>query len=79
MPAPSDPAVAHFRSSVARRCQSYSDDHPKVSEARQALDYAKLADQAAKVIANWPDPTKDQLQKVAAILTAGPPRGDGDA
>jgi hypothetical protein len=61
----------HHRASVARRKQSYPDGHPKVVEAKQNLDYARLADHAAKVIADWPAPTDEQLAKVAAILRGG--------
>jgi hypothetical protein len=70
MPAPSAD-MARIRASVARRTQSYPDDHPKVVEARQDLDYAMLAQHAARVVAAWPAPTEEQLAKVAAILRRG--------
>jgi hypothetical protein len=63
--------VAHHRASLARRTQSYPGDHPRVQEAKQSLDYAKLSEHAARVVATWPDPTPEQLAKVAAILRGG--------
>ena len=67
---------------MSRAEHVYPDDHPKVAEARQDLDYAVLAEHAARVVANWPAPTDDQLQRVAAILRAGaspPPQPDRTA
>jgi hypothetical protein len=71
-------AVSKLRAQVARRTQSYPSDHPRVVEARQELDYTVLAEHAARVVANWPQPTPEQLQKVAAILRASVNHG-GDA
>ncbi len=70
MAAPSA-TVAHLRASKARRLQSYPPDHPKVREVGQALDYAKLSEHAAKVVADWPDPPPEMLAEVAAILRCG--------
>jgi hypothetical protein len=70
MPAPS-PALAHLRSCVARRTQSYPPDHPVVLEAKRDLAYEKLAEHAAKVVADWPEPTDEQLARIAALLRAG--------
>lgn len=65
------PAVAHKRAKVARRKQSYPDGHPKVAEAQQDLAYEGLAEHAAKVVADWPHPSHDQLTRIAGILRAG--------
>lgn len=62
------PAIAHHRAKVARRKQSYPDDHPKVVEAQQALAYAGLAEHAAKVVADWPTPPAEVLDRIATIL-----------
>lgn len=71
------PAKAHYRAKVARRKQSYPDDHPKVIEAQRDLAYAGLSEHAAKVVANWPDPPPDLLAEVAAILRCGVASGSG--
>lgn len=68
MHAPRDPAVASRRGSVARLAQSLSDDHPRLIEARKALAYAKLAAQAARVVATWPEPTEEQRNAVTQLL-----------
>ncbi|BBX00923.1 hypothetical protein MMOR_18590 [Mycolicibacterium moriokaense] len=67
MAAPSAP-VAKLRASKARRLQSYPPDHPKVREVGQALAYEVLAEHAARVVADWPTPSAEQLAKVAAVL-----------
>jgi hypothetical protein len=63
--------VAKLRASKARRLQSYPVDHPKVREVGQALDYEMLAEHAARVVADWPQPTDEQLQRIASLLMAG--------
>ncbi len=68
------PALAHHRAQVARRKQSYPDDHPKVVEAQYSLAYEGLAEHAARVVADWPAPTPEQLERIAAILRAGAAR-----
>ncbi|BCI54683.1 hypothetical protein NIIDNTM18_39610 [Mycolicibacterium litorale] len=62
------PDVAKYRASVARRVQSYPADHPRVTEARQALAYAALTEHAARVVASWPSPTEEQRANLAALL-----------
>lgn len=69
---PRDPAVASCRGSVARRAQSYGDDHPRLIEARKALAYAKLAAQAARVVAAWPEPSEEQRNAVTQLLVCDP-------
>ena len=71
MPKSPPPAVAHRRAQKARRLQSYPPDHPKVLEAGQALDYEMLAEHAARVVADWPTPPPDVVDRIAAILRTG--------
>jgi hypothetical protein len=63
--------VAHHRASLARRKQSYPENHPKVVEARQNLAYAALAEHAARVVGDWPTPPPEMLARIAGILRAG--------
>lgn len=65
------PAIAHHRAKVARRKQSYPEGHPKVVEAQQDLAYAGLTEHAAKVVADWPTPPTEVLDRIAAILRGG--------
>jgi hypothetical protein len=46
-------------------------DDPELNEARQNLAYEQLASHAARVVAGWPQPTDEQVQRIAAILRAG--------
>lgn len=69
------PTKARYRAQVARRKQSYSDDHPKVIEAQQNLAYAGLAEHAAQVVADWPTPPGEILDQIAAILRGADPAG----
>jgi len=62
------PAVAHHRARVARRKQSYPDDHPKVVEAQRDLAYTALAEHAARVVSDWPAPSPDVLDRISVIL-----------
>ncbi len=63
--------VAHLRASLARRTQSYPPNHQKVVEAKQQLVVAGLVEHVKKVVSDWPTPTPEQLEPVAALLRAG--------
>lgn len=54
------------------------DTDPTLIAKRARLNGLQLERGVRKVLAGWPQPTEDQLQKVAAILTAGPSRGTDD-
>ena len=62
------PHVSKLRAQVARRVQSYPNNHPKVTEVRQALAYAGLTEHAARVVADWPAPTEEQRASLATLL-----------
>lgn len=63
--------IAHLRASLARRTQSYPPNHQKVVEAKQQLVVAGLVEHVKKVVGDWPTPTPEQLEPVAALLRAG--------
>jgi hypothetical protein len=52
---------------------------PDVIGARRELELSKLEDHVAKIIADWPELTSEQLDRVAALLRAGANGGDSDA
>ncbi|HEX9174571.1 MAG TPA: hypothetical protein VF874_00235 [Mycobacterium sp.] len=65
------PETAHRRSRLGGVVRYYGPDHPKVDEARRDLEVSKLADHVAKVLACWPPPTDEQLDRIAALLRTG--------
>lgn len=60
--------VSRLRAQVARRTQSYPEDHSKVVEVRQALAYEVLREHAERVVADWPAPTSEQRATLSALL-----------
>jgi hypothetical protein len=46
-------------------------DDGALDEARQSLAYQQLADHAARVVSGWPQPTDEQVQRIAALLRSG--------
>ncbi|MCH9729162.1 MAG: hypothetical protein K0U84_05690 [Actinomycetia bacterium] len=63
--------VARLRASLARRTQSYPPGHPKVIEAKQQLVVAGLVEHVKRVVSDWPTPTPEQLEPIAALLKSG--------
>jgi hypothetical protein len=47
-----------------------ADDSEYVAVCRE-LEYQRLTEHAARVIADWPNPTEDQLERIAALLRTG--------
>jgi hypothetical protein len=67
-------AVAHRRAQVGaltRAVRAGERPPADLDNAKQDLAYIKLFEHAARVVSNWPAPTDEQLQKVAAILRGG--------
>lgn len=60
--------VAHHRARVAALTRSRQPNDPELVAARQALDYQGLAEHAQRVVSTWPDPTPEQLERVASLL-----------
>jgi hypothetical protein len=70
------PALAHRRGRFAALSRAVKNgerpsDDPDFIAAGHDLAYEGLAEHAARVVAQWPTPTNEQLQRVAAILRAG--------
>lgn len=71
------PETAVKRARVGGLRRHFAPDHPRVLAARRELDFTKLADHIAAVIAGWGPPTDEQLDRIAALLRAGTRSGDG--
>ncbi|BBX23046.1 hypothetical protein MTER_24570 [Mycolicibacter terrae] len=65
------PAVAQLRGRVNALQRYRPADDLELLTTRQSLSYERLAQQAAQVVADWPAPTTEQLNRVVAILNAG--------
>jgi hypothetical protein len=73
------PNILSTRAAIAAdKSHHKSDDDPTLIAKRARLNGLQLERGVRKVLAGWPQPTEAQLQKVAAILTAGSSRGAGD-
>jgi hypothetical protein len=46
-------------------------DDPQLIEARRNLRALRLAEHVAKVLADWPKLSDEQIEKVVALLRAG--------
>lgn len=60
--------VAHARGLVAGLSRARADDDPEYIAARQQLKAAKLADYVAKVVAEAPPLTPEQVDRIAVLL-----------
>ncbi len=65
------PAVSHHRARVGALSRDRAPDDPDLLAARKDLAYAGLTEHAAKVVAGWPEPTDEHLQRIAGVLRAG--------
>lgn len=63
----------HHRARIAALSRDRAPDDPEIVSARRLHDYSRLSDQAAKVVADWPTPPPEVLEKVAAILRGASP------
>ena len=71
---PADTVASPRRSLAGRKAalsRSRRNDDPEYVAVSQGLAYEQLAEHAAKVVADWPDPTDEQLSRIAALLRAG--------
>lgn len=64
--------VAHARGVVAGLSRSRAHDDPEYLAARQQLKAAKLSDYVAKVVAEAPELTPEQLDRIALLLRPAP-------
>lgn len=55
----------------AQAVQQYGADHPKAVAARRELDTQLLAEHVERVVADWPDLSRAQLDRIAALLRTG--------
>jgi hypothetical protein len=69
------PAVKHQRARVARLCQSYSPDHPKLVDARRDLAATRLEEHVRRVVAEAPPLSDEQRDKIANLLRGGTDSG----
>ena len=72
------PAVASKRATIAGlsvgvKTGKRQPDDPELKAAYRDLAVERLAEHAERVIAGWPKPTPEQLQRIAALLLAGGP------
>jgi hypothetical protein len=70
------PAVARKRAKVAGlsvgvRTGKRRPDDAELQAAYGDLAYERLTEHAERVIAEWPQPTPEQLSRIAALLLAG--------
>jgi hypothetical protein len=68
------PTIAHKRARVASlsyAVRSGSRPQSDLDDAKKDLAYQGLAEHAARVVTGWPQPTDEQLQRIAAILRSG--------
>ncbi len=73
---PTSTPVARIRGRVGalERCIKTGErpkDDPALPQARQALAVEMLAERAARLVAEWPDLTDEQVDRIAAILRGG--------
>jgi hypothetical protein len=67
--------INHHKCRIAALSRSRASDDPDLVEARRSLKAAKLTAHVEKIVAEWPELTPDQLQRVALLLK---PRPGGD-
>lgn len=67
--------INHHKCRIAALSRSRASDDPELLEARQSLKAAKLAAHVEKVVAEWPELSPEQLQRVAMLLK---PQAGGD-
>ena len=68
------PTIAHKRARVASLSYAVSaGSRPQsdLADAKQDLAYEGLAEHAAKVVTNWPEPSPEVIARIAAILRSG--------
>lgn len=70
MAAPS-PATAHHRARVGALSRDRQPNDPELMEARRSLRAECLAEHVARVIAEAPPLSDEQLTRIAALLRAG--------
>ncbi len=58
----------HERARLASLSRSRNADDPELIEARQNLKAERLAAHVAKVVADWPPLTPEQIDRVAVLL-----------
>lgn len=56
---------------AAHKSHGKADDDPQVIQARQNLAALQLERAIQKALTDWPPPTDQQLQRIAALLRAG--------
>jgi hypothetical protein len=59
------------RARLARRSQDLAADDPELEDMRRDLRAMRLEEHVAKIVADWPPLTDEQLDRVAALLRAG--------
>lgn len=64
-------ARSHLRARIARESQSRPPNDPELHKLRRDLAVEGLVEHAQSVVAGWPPPTQEQLQRVSAILAVG--------
>jgi hypothetical protein len=64
-------AQRHHRARIAALSRDRDPDDPDLRDAKQSFAYAGLAEHAEKVVADWPTPPPEVLNRVAAILRSG--------
>lgn len=69
-PAPS-PRTAHRRARVGGLSLRRNPDDPELTEARRELELSKLEDHVNRIVADWPELTGEQLDRIAALLRTG--------
>jgi hypothetical protein len=60
-------------------CPELRTAYRELAVATVVDDAAKLAAKAAKLVADWPDLTPDQLGRVASVINAAELQADGSA
>jgi hypothetical protein len=80
MAAPSA-SVAHHRARIgaltsAIRAGYRQPDDADLFDAKRSLAVEQLVEHAQRVVSGWPAPTREQLQRVAAILLTAAPSAE---
>ena len=60
-------------------CPELHDAYRELAVASVVDDADKLADKAAKLVADWPDLTPEQLGRIASVVKAAALQADGGA
>lgn len=63
--------AAHFRGKIAALSRSRGPDDPDLLAARHGLRVAKLAEHVARVLAEQPPLTPEEIERVASVLRGG--------